>query len=386
MPLQRTPTRPYRVFVVDDSRTIRRLIGAIVEETEGLTLAGSAESAEAAWEVLRHAECHVDVVSLDIELPGMNGIDFLKKLHAVRPVPVLVVSGHTSAAADLTIAALEAGAVDVIQKPDAHPNEIDRFIADTAAGLIHAAQSNQRARIPVASSHASPSAAVPATPVARALNAGAVDAEAIVCIGASTGGVPAVCKVVSGLRHAHVPIVVVQHMPPTFTGRLAARLAQTTGLPSAEARDGQRLTPGSVWVAPGGSHLRVALKAGHYTAVISDGDSVSGHKPSIDVLFHSAAKQAGRKATAVILTGMGRDGADGLLAMRQAGAHTIAQDEASCIVYGMPKVAAQIGAVMQVMPLDRIADGVLASLAPSGRTTRDGSISRPSRMTGASHG
>jgi two-component system chemotaxis response regulator CheB len=303
----------------------------------------------------------------------------------VRPVPVLVVSGHTSAAADLTIAALEAGAVDVIQKPDAHPNEIDRFIADTAAGLIHAAQSNQRARTPVAAFQPAPSAAA-ATPVARALNAGSIDAEALVCIGASTGGVPAVCKVVSGLRHAQIPIVVVQHMPPTFTGRLAARLAQTTGLPSAEARDGQRLTPGSVWVAPGGSHLRVALKAGHYTAVISDEDPVSGHRPSIDVLFHSAAKQAGRKATAVILTGMGRDGADGLLAMRQAGAHTIGQDEASCIVYGMPKVAAQIGAVMQVMPLDRIADGVLASLAPSGRTSRDGSLSRPSRMTGASHG
>jgi two-component system, chemotaxis family, protein-glutamate methylesterase/glutaminase len=315
----------------------------------------------------------------------MNGIEFLKRLSGVRSVPVLVVSGHTSAAADLTIAALEAGAVDVIQKPDAHPSEIDRFIADTAQGLMRAAQSNQRAARPGIAPQAAPQAApAPAQTASQILGRGsaatAADSDAIICIGASTGGVPAVCKVVSGLRHVTVPIVVVQHMPPTFTGRLAARLAQTTGMPAAEARDGQRLTGGSVWVAPGGSQLRIVNKGGHYVAALSDEDPVSGHKPSIDVLFHSAAKQAGAKASGVILTGMGRDGADGLLAMRRTGSHTIAQDEASCVVYGMPKVAVQVGAVTQVLPLDRISDGVLANMAQSG-------AGRPHRMPiGASHG
>jgi two-component system chemotaxis response regulator CheB len=350
-------TAPYRVFVIDDSRTIRRLIGAIVEETEGLVLAGSAESAEDAWDVLRQPEVEVDVVSLDIELPGMNGIDFLKKLMGSRPLPVLVVSGHTPASGDLAIAALENGAVDVIQKPDAHPTEIDRFIADTAAGLLRAAQSNHRRFQPAAP--AAPRL-MPAGPAAPPSAAPAGDSHALICIGASTGGVPAVCKVVEGLRGATAPIVVVQHMPPSFTARLAARLQATTGIPSREADDGARLTPGTVWVAPGGYQMRVVQKGGVFVASLTEEDPVSGHKPSIDVLFHSAARQAGPAACGVLLTGMGRDGADGLLAMRRAGARTIGQDEATCVVYGMPKVAAQIGAVEQVLPLDRIADAVLA--------------------------
>lgn len=378
-------TRAYKVLVIDDSRTIRRLIEAIVEETAGLEMAASVASAEEGLTLLRQPGFEADVVSLDIELPGMNGIEFLRRLNGVRSVPVLVVSGHTPKAADLTIDALAAGAVDVIQKPDAHPSEIDRFIADTAQGLTRAAQSNQRAR-PAPPAAAAPSASqiLGRAPAA----AGAIDPDAIICIGASTGGVPAVCKVVAGLKSVPAPIVIVQHMPPTFTGRLAARLAQTTGLAAAEARDGQRITPGAAWVAPGGMHLRLVHKAGHYVAALSDEDPVCGHKPSIDVMFHSAARQAGPRAVGVLLTGMGRDGADGLLAMRRAGAHTVAQDEATCVVYGMPRAAAQIGAAGQVLPIDRIADAVLASLAGAGETRpiRDGA-SRPPRMPlGASHG
>jgi two-component system chemotaxis response regulator CheB len=380
--------RPYKVLVIDDSRTIRRLIEAIVEETAGLEMAASVESAEQGLGLLRQPGFEADVVSLDIELPGMNVIEFLRRLHTVRAVPVLVVSGHTPKAADLTIDALEAGAVDVIQKPDAHPSEIDRFIADTAQGLMRAAQSNQRARqappAPAAAAGQTASQILGRAPAA----AGTIDPDAIICIGASTGGVPAVCKVVSGLKGVPVPIVIVQHMPPTFTGRLAARLAQTTGLAAAEARDGQRLTPGAAWVAPGGLHLRLVHKAGHYVAALSAEDPVSGHRPSIDVMFHSAARQAGPRATGVLLTGMGRDGADGLLAMRRAGAHTVAQDEATCVVYGMPKAAVQNGAAGQVLPLYRIAEAVQASLAAAGgnRTIRDGS-GRPPRMPlGASHG
>ncbi len=208
----------------------------------------------------------VDVVSLDIELPGMNGIEFLRRLMGVRPIPVLVVSGHTDASADLTLTALETGAIDCIQKPDGRPDEIDRFIADTADGLMRAAQSNHRAR----AVHAAPVAAAiiaappPAAPAARP--AGRINSDAIICIGASTGGVPAVCKVVASLVHLGLPIVVVQHMPPTFTGRLAARLAQTTGRPAQEARDNERLVAGTVWVAPGGRHLRISRKLGGYIA------------------------------------------------------------------------------------------------------------------------
>ncbi len=362
---------PYRVFVVDDSRTIRRLIGAIVEETEGLVLAGTAESAEDAWDVLRQPNVDVDVLSLDIELPGMNGIDFLKKLMGVRPMPVLVVSGHTDASADLTLEALQNGAIDCIQKPDGRPDEIDRFIADTSAGLMRAAQSNRRASTPVAPAQTSGLQAmlrIAQGGGAAGMAAANVDPDAIVCIGASTGGVPAVCKVVSGLAPSPFPIVVVQHMPPTFTARLAARLQQTAGLPSVEAMDGQRLTAGTVWVAPGGRHMRIVKKSGGYVAALSDEAPFSGHKPSIDIMMESAARQAGGSATGVLLTGMGRDGAEGLLAMHRAGAYTIAQDEASSVVYGMPKVAASLGAVDQVLPLDRIADGVLAHI--SGRGSR----------------
>ncbi|MCP8937827.1 chemotaxis-specific protein-glutamate methyltransferase CheB [Alsobacter sp. SYSU M60028] len=364
----RNASQPYRVFVVDDSRTIRRLIGAIVEETDGLVLAGSAESAEEAWDVLKNPQTAADVISLDIELPGMNGIEFLRRLMAVRPIPVLVVSGHTDASADLTLTALETGAIDCIQKPDGRPQEIDRFIADTRAGLIRAAQSNQKAR--------GPSLAVPARAARPAGPALAVDPDTVICIGASTGGVPAVCKVVAGLAGLGAPILVVQHMPPSFTGRLAARLAQTTGLPSQEARDGDRLAPGSVWVAPGGSHMRLVRKAGGYFASLAEEQPVSGHMPSIDVLFESAARQAGGNAVGVILTGMGRDGADGLLSMRNAGSPTFAQDEATSVVFGMPKAAAQIGAVEQMLPLDRIADAVAATLT----------LSRPDRPRRISQG
>lgn len=363
---------PYRVFVVDDSRTIRRLIGAIVEETEGLVLAGTAESAEDAWDVLRQPGVEVDVLSLDIELPGMNGIDFLKKIMGVRPMPVLVVSGHTDASADLTLEALQNGAIDCIQKPDGRPDEIDRFIADTAAGLMRAAQSNRRASAapaaPAATTGLQAMLRIAQGGGAAAMAGAGLDPDSIVCIGASTGGVPAVCKVVSGLAPAPFPIVVVQHMPPTFTTRLAARLQQTTGLPSLEPQDGQRLTAGTVWVAPGGRHLRIARKSGGYVAALSDEAPYSGHKPSIDIMFDSAARQAGGSATGVLLTGMGRDGAEGLLAMHKTGAFTIAQDEASSVVYGMPKVAASLGAADQILPLDRIADGVLAHV--SGRGSR----------------
>ncbi|MFO1149319.1 MAG: chemotaxis-specific protein-glutamate methyltransferase CheB [Alsobacter sp.] len=380
--------RTFKVLVIDDSRTIRRLIAAIVEETAGLELAGSVESAEEGLTLLRQPGFEVDVISLDIELPGMNGIEFLKRLHGVREVPVLVVSGHTPKAADLTIDALEAGAVDVIQKPDAHPSEIDRFIADTAQGLMRAAQSNRRAR-PAAPPVAPAPPQTASQILGRAPAAGAAyDPEAIICIGASTGGVPAVCKVVAGLTDMPLPIVVVQHMPPTFTSRLAARLAQTTGLPAHEVRDGQRLTPRTVWVAPGGFHLRLQFKSGAFVGALSEEDPVSGHKPSIDVLFHSAARQAGGKAVGVLLTGMGRDGADGLLAMRRAGAHTIVQDEATCVVYGMPKAAVQLGAAAQVLALDRIADAVHSSLnaAGHGRSMRDSSGRSPRMPIGASHG
>ncbi|WP_460449350.1 chemotaxis-specific protein-glutamate methyltransferase CheB [Alsobacter sp. SYSU BS001988] len=367
-------TRPYRVFVIDDSRTIRRLIGAIVDETEGLVLAGSAESAEEAWDVLRQPSIEVDVVSLDIELPGMNGIDFLKQLMASRPLPVLVVSGHTDSAADLTLTALENGAIDCIQKPDGKPNEIDRFLRDTADGLLRAAGSKLRPRHPGLGAPTGPTLVSPAasprpTPALSASQASGFDGESIICIGASTGGVPAVCKVVEGLRGVNCPIVVVQHMPPSFTPRLATRLAQTTGLPSFEAQDGGRLAPRTVWVAPGGRHLHIVRKAGGYVARLSDENPVSGHKPSIDVMFRSAAHEAGPNASAALLTGMGRDGADGLLAMRKAGAHTIAQDEATCVVYGMPKSAVALGAVDQVLPLDRIADHILSG-APRPRSSR----------------
>jgi two-component system chemotaxis response regulator CheB len=364
---------PYRVFVVDDSRTIRRLIGAIVEETEGLVLAGTAESAEDAWDVLRQPGVDIDVISLDIELPGMNGIEFLKKLMGVRPMPVLVVSGHTDASADLTLEALQNGAIDCIQKPDGRPDEIDRFIADTSAGLMRAAQSNRRASSPAAPAAAQTSGLQAIMRIAQGGGAAqsalaGIDPDAIVCIGASTGGVPAVCKVVSGLAPAPFPIVVVQHMPPTFTARLAARLQQTTGLPSVEAADGQRLAAGTVWVAPGGRHLRLVKKSGAYVAALSDEAAFSGHKPSIDIMFESAARAAGGSATGILLTGMGRDGAEGLLSMHKAGAFTIAQDESSSVVYGMPKVAASLGAADQVLPLDRIADSALAHI--SGRGSR----------------
>ena len=331
-----------RVLIVDDSPTMRRLIAAVLNEDEEIEVVGQAADpleARAAIKAL-----NPDVLTLDVEMPNMNGIDFLEKIMRLRPMPVVMVSTLTVAGAEITIAALEIGAVDCVAKPsggEGAPFE------DLAAKVKLAARCRVRSL-----SDAPPSP----HPVARpAYDPGAH----VVAIGSSTGGVEALINVISLFPANCPPTVITQHMPPTFTKSLAARLDRLSAASVCEAEDGVPLRVGQVYLAPGGERHLEVVGRGSPRCRVQAGDLVNGHRPSVDVLFSSVARTCGPNAVGAILTGMGRDGASGLLEMRQAGARTLGQDEASAVVYGMPKVAHQIGAVEKQLPLLAVAPEIL---------------------------
>jgi len=329
-----------RALIVDDSATMRGLIRATLQQDPEIEVVGEAADpleARAAIKAL-----NPDVITLDVEMPNMSGLDFLERIMRLRPMPVVMVSTLTSRGAEATLNALELGAVDCIAKPStAGPtafNELADKVKAAASARVRPLGPRARASIPTRF-----------TPNER-----------IVAIGSSTGGVEALITVLSGLPENCPPTVITQHMPATFTKSFAERLDRLTAPRVTEAVDGDVLTPGRIYLAPGGrTHLEVTgLKTLRCRLVESE--NVNGHRPSVDVLFNSVAKTAGASAVGAILTGMGRDGAAGLLAMREAGAATIGQDEATCVVYGMPKTAMQIGAVQRQLPLDRMAAQILA--------------------------
>lgn len=332
---------PARVLVVDDSPTMRGLITAVLNSDPEVNVVGQAGDALQARAAIK--ELNPDVVTLDIEMPNMNGLEFLEKIMRLRPMPVIMVSTMTHRGAEATLAALEIGAFDCVGKP--MPGE-SRPFGDLADKVKAAARAQRRQ--------------APAPTVA--MSAPAADfrvGRKIVAIGSSTGGVEALIAVLQKFPQNCPPTVITQHMPPTFTKSFAERLNRLCAPVVQEATDGARLEIGKIYLAPGGDrHLQV-VNASAPSCRLIERDPVNGHRPSVDVLFDSVAELAGRNAVGVILTGMGRDGAAGLLKMRHAGARTIGQNEKTCVVYGMPRVAHELGAVEHQLPLASIGDEIL---------------------------
>jgi two-component system chemotaxis response regulator CheB len=288
-----------------------------------------------------------DVMTLDLEMPGMNGIAFLRKLLRFRPMPVVVVSSLTPAGSDLALQALEAGAVEVVAKPRSAP-AASRTLANLASIVKGAAGARVELRGSPVQSRLPAAAGVPLRATQR-----------IVVMGASTGGTQALQQVLMAMPKTAPGIAVVQHMPEGFTKSFAERLNELCAVEVKEAQDQDVLQPGRVLIAPGNHHLILRRSGSRYRVEVKNGPLVSGHRPSVDLLFKSAARCAGRNAVGVLLTGMGKDGARGLLDMKKAGGSTIAQDEATCVVYGMPREAAALGAADRVTPLPRIAESIL---------------------------
>ncbi len=355
MPFARPSDRaagPTRVMVVDDSAVVRQALLAILGRA-GMQVQVApdpfiAQQKMRGW--------RPDALVLDIEMPRMDGLTFLRKIMSEDPVPVLVCSGLAARGTEVALQALEEGAVDIVEKPRLG---VKGFLEDSAARLVEAVRGASQARVrsPARRPGAKPSAdAVLPAARPRALHQ---TTEKVVAVGASTGGTEALRAMLEAMPPDAPGIAVVQHMPEVFTAAFARRLETTCRIEVREAKDGDRLCSGRALVARGNHHLAVRRSGAQYFAEILDGPPVSRHKPSVDVLFRSVALSAGQNAVGVILTGMGDDGAAGLLEMRRAGAHTIAQDEATSVVFGMPREAIRRGAVHEVLPLPRIAASVL---------------------------
>jgi two-component system chemotaxis response regulator CheB len=341
-----------RVLVVDDSATMRGLIQAVLSRDPAIEVVGQAADAREARQAIKALD--PDVVTLDVEMPDMNGIEFLEKIMRLRPMPVIMVSSLTGRGAETALQALEIGAVDCIGKSAAGGREA---FAELASKVKAAALAKVRPAWPQGRSLAA-SRAGPRAPAGAAAFEPNGD---LVAIGSSTGGVEALITLIEGYPENCPPTVIAQHMPETFTRSFAERLNRIGRARVSEALDGAPILAGHVHLAPGGpAHLQV-VPGSPPRCRLKHGPLVNGHRPSVDVLFRSVAKAAGGKAVGVILTGMGHDGAEGLLAMREAGARTIGQDEATCVVYGMPKSAAELGAVQRQLPLQRIAGEILSA-------------------------
>ncbi|WP_089174558.1 chemotaxis-specific protein-glutamate methyltransferase CheB [Bosea sp. AS-1] len=356
---------PVKVLVVDDSVLMQKLMTQIINGAPGFEVIGVAGSAEEGWDAIQ--ELRPDVVTLDLELPGRHGLKLLARVLKQDPLPVLIVSAFGGPGADNTIQALELGAIDFIEKPDGTTHTLEGFMKHLVAALQRAAASRKM----IAAARQMAQAAAPARPAAPPREPARAGKTSLIAIGASTGGVPAVQTVMRDLAHLRLPVVVVQHMPPGYTAKFATRLATATGLDVHEAMDGERLRPGMAVVAPGGPrHLEIEERRGELVCILKEGPLVSGHSPSVDVMFHSVARSAGAHAIGILLTGMGRDGADGLLAMRKAGAETLIQSGETCVVNGMPKAAFELGAADRVVPLGQIgaAVGQLIGERPGLRT------------------
>jgi two-component system chemotaxis response regulator CheB len=332
-------TRPVRLLIVDDSETMCRFIASVVQTDRDVEVVGIAGDPNEARQAIK--QLNPDVITLDIEMPHMNGLEFLEKIMRLRPTPVIMVSSLTQEGAEVSLRALEIGAVDCVAKPSvANMHSLDSLadLVKAAANARHVIRRNSLADSGEPEEYA---------PDGR-----------IIGIGASTGGVEALIRIISEFPKNCPPTVISQHMPATFTKSFAQRLNKLSQAEVTEAVDGAPLVSGHVYLAPGNHHLEVT-KSAVPRCRLSDADRVNGHRPSVDVMFKSLAHNAGERAIGVILTGMGRDGAEGLLGLRRTGAMTLGQDESSSVVYGMPKVAFEIGAVTRQYPLDQIATQLL---------------------------
>ncbi|MBL8287228.1 MAG: chemotaxis response regulator protein-glutamate methylesterase [Rubrivivax sp.] len=373
-----------RVLVVDDSALVRSLLAEIINRHSDMQCIGAAADPLVAREMIR--SLNPDVITLDVEMPRMDGLDFLARLMRLRPMPVVMVSTLTERGAEVTLRALELGAVDFVAKPKigvadglrqlgteiadkiriAAQARVQRHVAPPPAGAgAGPAAGGAAAGGPAAGSSCHPGP--PCTPGAAHATAGGgllgrLSTEKLIFIGASTGGTEATREVLTALPADSPAVLITQHMPPGFTQSYAQRLDSLCRLAVAEARNGERVLPGHAYIAPGGHHLAVERSGANYIARVFEGEPVNRHKPSVEVLFDSAARVVGRNALAIMLTGMGADGAAAMRRMRDAGSYNICQDEATCVVFGMPREAIAHGAADEVLPLKQIAPRLLERL------------------------
>lgn len=345
-----------RVLCVDDSALVRSLMVEIINSHADMEVVAVAPDPIIARDLIK--QYTPDVLTLDVEMPRMDGLDFLERLMRLRPMPVVMVSSLTERNSDITIRALELGAVDFVTKPRLGLRDGLMEYSDLIADKIRAAaMSRPRRRLERAS----------VTSGSRSLTRSFSTTEKLVMIGASTGGTEAIRQVLEPLPSNSPAIMITQHMPAGFTRSFVERLDSLCQLQVHEAEHGQRVLPGHVYLAPGGiAHMKLARSGANYVVELEDSEPVNRHRPSVDVLFHSAAEVAGKNAVGVLLTGMGKDGAQGMLAMKKAGAATFAQDEASCVVFGMPREALAIGAADEAVPLSEISERILASTGSFG--------------------
>ena len=345
-------TNKIRVVVVDDSALVRGLLSEIIDRQPDMCCVGAAADPLVAREMIRNL--NPDVITLDVEMPRMDGLDFLSRLMRLRPMPVVMVSTLTERGADVTLKALELGAVDFVSKPKIGVADgIRQLGADITEKVRTAAKAHvHRLLTPAPAAAGQPVA--PAKPVTVA-SLGRLSTEKIIFIGASTGGTEATREVLVNLPADCPAVMITQHMPPGFTKSYAARLNGLCKIRVAEATDGERVLPGHAYIAPGGMHLSVERSGANYVARVQVGEPVNRHMPSVEVLFDSAARVVGRNALGVMLTGMGADGARAMKTMRDAGSYNLVQDEASCVVFGMPREAIAHGAAHEVLPLRQMA-------------------------------
>lgn len=344
------------MLVVDDSAIVRRLLTDTISAEADMEVVGSAPDPFIARDKILSLQ--PDVLTLDIEMPRMNGLTFLKKLMIYRPMPVIVISSLSQASCEISMEALRCGAVDVMGKPDGPYS-----VGDLRSALASKLRAAVHARIRKPAVKIAPSQ--PITHLATPFLQHSFAENAVLAIGASTGGTEAIREVLEALPASVPGIVIAQHIPPVFSAAFANRLNRLCALDVKEAQNGDEVLPGRAFVAPGNFHMILRRTSNRYRIEIQDGPMVCYQRPSVDVLFSSVAEAAGNKATGILLTGMGSDGAQGLLRMRQAGAKTIAQDEESCIVYGMPREAAKLGAAERILPLSLIANAILHQTSAS---------------------
>ncbi|ACT59847.1 protein-glutamate methylesterase/protein-glutamine glutaminase [Hirschia baltica] len=346
-----------KVVVVDDSALMRRIIPSLLEKTGEIEVVATAPDPIIARQKIKLT--NPDVITLDVEMPKMDGISFLEKIMSLRPMPVVMISSLTTKSADVTLRALELGAVDFVTKP----------ALDLAANMETMSQELIEKVKTAATSNIQRRRTAPVQVTNKTFTSFETT-ENLVAIGASTGGVETLGRLLPKLPRNSPAILITQHMPPNFTRQFAERLNKTCAVTVREAENNQRVRPGEVWISPGSQHLTLKRSGADYICKLSDAPAVNGHRPSVDVLFDSVAEHCGSKAIGVILTGMGKDGAKGLLNMKQAGAKTFGQDEATSIVYGMPRAAFEIGAVDQQLREDAIIEEVLDAAAAKSNAIR----------------
>ncbi len=342
-----------KVLVVDDSALIRSLMTEIINSESDMHVVGVAPDPLVARDMIK--QLNPDVLTLDVEMPKMDGLEFLEKLMRLRPMPVVMVSSLTEKGNEITMRALELGAIDFVSKPKMSIATAMRDYGDEITDKIRTAS---KARI-IARAKPADGAAKTLPSVGNRL----ISSEKLIIVGASTGGTEAIKAFLLNMPSDCPGIVITQHMPAGFTKSFANRLDTLCKITVTEARGGERILPGHAYIAPGDKHLKVVRSGANYMTELDDSPPVNRHKPSVDVLFNSAAANAGKNAIGVILTGMGKDGAAGMLRMRDAGSHNFAQDEASCVVFGMPKEAIAHGGVDEVLPLSDMTSRVLSYLA-----------------------